>query len=202
MIGLHETGVNGILADEMGLGKTIQTISFLSFLREFKRIKGPHLIIVPKSTVPNWMNEFAKWSPDFKCVNLIARKEERERILETIINKKNFDVCVTTFEGVRICMSALMKFQWEYVIVDEAHKIKNEESQVAQKLRQLKSHYRLLITGTPLQNVLHELWSLLNYLMPEVFSSSADFDEWFNLGGNEMQDLSEEEQEKRNSEMI
>jgi len=191
LIGLYETGVNGILADEMGLGKTIQTISFLAFLREFKKVKGPHLIIVPKSTVPNWMKEFEKWCPVFKVVNLIARKEEREKIIAERISKKDFDVVVTTFEGARICMSNLMKFQWEYVIVDEAHKIKNEDSQISQKLRTFKSNYRLLITGTPLQNVLHELWSLLNYLLPEVFSSSADFDEWFNLGGQEMQDLSE-----------
>lgn len=81
MIGLYETGLNGILADEMGLGKTVQTICLLSFLREFKHIKGYHLVIVPKSCIPNWMKEFQRWSPDMRIINLIATKEQRENIL-------------------------------------------------------------------------------------------------------------------------
>ena len=97
-------------------------------------------------------------------------------------------------------MGPLLKFRWEYLIVDEAHKLKNEESQISQRLRQLDSRYRLLLTGTPLQNNLHELWSLLNFLLPEIFSSSADFDEWFNLGGNE--ELTEQEKELRNKQVI
>jgi SWI/SNF-related matrix-associated actin-dependent regulator of chromatin subfamily A member 5 len=80
-------------------------------------------------------------------------------------------------------MAQLKKFKWQYLIVDEAHKIKNEESIVSQRLRELRTHYRLLLTGTPLQNNLHELWSLLNFLLPDIFSSSSDFDEWFELGG-------------------
>jgi len=79
-------------------------------------------------------------------------------------------------------MNNLSKYKWEYIIVDEAHKLKNEDSQISKRLRQLDSRYRLLLTGTPLQNNLHELWSLLNFLLPEIFSSSDDFDEWFNLG--------------------
>jgi SNF2 family DNA or RNA helicase len=75
MIGLYETGLNGILADEMGLGKTVQTISLLSFLREYKHIKGYHLVIVPKSCIPNWMKEFHRWCPEMKIINLIATKE-------------------------------------------------------------------------------------------------------------------------------
>lgn len=80
-------------------------------------------------------------------------------------------------------MNALRKFKWEYIIVDEAHKLKNEDSQVSKRLRELDSNYRLLLTGTPLQNNLHELWALLNFLLPDVFASSDDFDEWFDLGG-------------------
>ena len=79
-------------------------------------------------------------------------------------------------------MNNLLKYKWEYIIVDEAHKLKNEDSQISKRLRQLDSRYRLLLTGTPLQNNLHELWSLLKFLLPEIFSSSDDFDEWFNLG--------------------
>lgn len=97
-------------------------------------------------------------------------------------------------------MGPLLKFRWEYLIVDEAHKLKNEDSQISQRLRQLDTRYRLLLTGTPLQNNLHELWSLLNFLLPEIFSSSDDFDDWFNLGGNE--ELTEQEKEVRNKQVI
>ena len=135
MISLYETGINGILADEMGLGKTIQTISLLSFLREFKQINGYHLIIMPKSVVGNWMSEFKRWCPDIRVINLIPKKEFREDIIKTQMTPGNFDVVITTFEGVRICMSALLKFKWEYIIIDEAHKIKNEDSQTSKRIR-------------------------------------------------------------------
>lgn len=94
-----------------------------------------------------------------------------------------------------MCMGPLQKFKWEYIIVDEAHKIKNEESMISKKLRELDSRQRLLLTGTPLQNNLHELWSLLNYLLPQMFSSSDDFDEWFNLGKKTDEDETEQEKE-------
>lgn len=91
-------------------------------------MNGYHIVISPKSTIPNWMNEFAKWCPDVRVVNLIARKEQREEILKTKLVPGKFDVVVTTFEGCRICLPNLLKFKWEYLIIDEAHKIKNEES--------------------------------------------------------------------------
>lgn len=100
----------------------------MAFLREFKNVKGYHLVIVPKSTIPNWMNEFRKWCPETRVINLIARKEHREEILKNQMVPGKFDVVVTTFEGCRLCLSNLLKFKWEYLIVDEAHKIKNEES--------------------------------------------------------------------------
>lgn len=95
-----------------------------------------------------------------------------------------------------------MKFHWEYIIIDEAHKIKNEDSQTSKRIRTMHSKYRLLLTGTPLQNNLHELWSLLNFLLPEIFSSSDDFDDWFDLGGKGSEGLSDAEKEKKNNEMI
>jgi len=98
-------------------------------------------------------------------------------------------------------MTKLLGFKWEYVIVDEAHKLKNEDSQISKRLRQLNSRYRLLLTGTPLQNNLHELWSLLNFLLPEIFSSSDDFDEWFNLGDTG-EEMTEADKEKRNKQII
>ena len=159
------------------------------------------MVVVPKAVIPNWKNEFKKWCPDIKVLNLIATKAEREDLLKNQLQPGKFDVCLTTFEGVRACMNNLLKYKWEYIIVDEAHKLKNEDSQISKRLRQLDSRYRLLLTGTPLQNNLHELWSLLNFLLPEIFSSSDDFDEWFNLGQTEVE-MTETEKEKRNQNVI
>mmetsp|Transcript_15923 Transcript_15923/g.21580 ORF Transcript_15923/g.21580 Transcript_15923/m.21580 type:complete len:223 (+) Transcript_15923:802-1470(+) len=185
----------------MGLGKTIQTISFLAFMREFKKIKSYFMVVVPKAVIPNWKKEFKKWCPEIRVLNLIATKAEREDLLKNHLLPGKFDVCLTTFEGVRACMNKLLSFKWEYIIVDEAHKLKNEDSQISKRLRQLDSRYRLLLTGTPLQNNLHELWSLLNFLLPEIFSSSDDFDEWFNLGQTD-EAMTEAERENRNKQII
>jgi SWI/SNF-related matrix-associated actin-dependent regulator of chromatin subfamily A member 5 len=90
---------------------------------------------MPKSVVGNWMSEFSKWLPDARVVNLIAKKEFRDDIIKNEIAPGNFDVCITTFEGVRLCMSSLLKFKWQYIIIDEAHKIKNEDSQTSKRIR-------------------------------------------------------------------
>lgn len=160
------------------------------------------MVVVPKAVIPNWKNEFKKWCPEIRVLNLIATKAEREDLVKNHLVAGKFDVVLTTFEGVRACMNKLLSFKWEYVIVDEAHKLKNEDSQISKRLRQLDSRYRLLLTGTPLQNNLHELWSLLNFLLPEIFSSSDDFDEWFNLGPVGSEELTEEEKEKKNKQVI
>jgi len=155
---------------------------------------------MPKSVVGNWEQEFKRWCPQIRICNLIARKECREEIIKNQLQPGKFDVCITTFEGVRLCLNALKRFHWEYIAIDEAHKIKNEDSQTSKRIREIKSNYRLLLTGTPLQNNLHELWSLLNFLLPEIFQSSNDFDEWFDLkndGG-----LSEKELEEKNTMVI
>ena len=86
------------------------------------------MIIAPKTVISNWRIEFKKWCPEVEVVNLIATKDQREEIIKDIILPGKFDVCLTTFEGVRICMSTLKKFKWEYIVVDEAHKLKNEDS--------------------------------------------------------------------------
>ncbi|KAK3105506.1 chromatin remodeling complex Adenosinetriphosphatase, partial [Teratosphaeriaceae sp. CCFEE 6253] len=169
LISLHENGISGILADEMGLGKTLQTISFLGYLRFVQGITGPHLIVVPKSTLDNWARECARWIPELNILVLQGAKEERhELILDRLVDEK-FDVCITSYEMILREKSHLKKFAWEYIIIDEAHRIKNEESSLAQIIRVFNSRNRLLITGTPLQNNLHELWALLNFLLPDVF---------------------------------
>lgn len=198
MINLYEKGMSGILADEMGLGKTIQTIALLCFLSQYKKIDRYFLIIVPKSCVPNWMKEFKKWLPEMRVLNLKARKEEREQILKTKLRPDKFDICVTTYEGARICAMNLRKFKWQYLIVDEAHKLKNEASILSKVLRSIDSKYRLLLTGTPLQNNLQELWALLNFLVPELFSSSEEFQSYFDLSRKG----TEKETEEKNTKVI
>ncbi|PYI22726.1 hypothetical protein BO86DRAFT_405966 [Aspergillus japonicus CBS 114.51] len=179
LVSLHENGISGILADEMGLGKTLQTISFLGYLRHVCGITGPHLVAVPKSTLDNWRREFGKWTPEVNVLVLQGDKEERHRLINERLLDENFDVCITSYEMVLREKSHLKKFAWEYIIIDEAHRIKNEESSLAQIIRVFHSRNRLLITGTPLQNNLHELWALLNFLLPDVFGDSEAFDQWF-----------------------
>lgn len=179
LIGLFERGLNGILADEMGLGKTLQTISLLGFLRQYKGITGPHLIIVPKSTLGNWMNEIARWCPDIRAVRFHGNQEERNHQMNNLIQYGKFDAVVTSYEVVTKEKGHLKKFCWRYLIIDEAHRIKNENSLLAQVVRMFTTQARLLITGTPLQNNLHELWALLNFLLPDVFASADVFQKWF-----------------------
>lgn len=102
--------------------------------------------------------------------------------LTTIMTSGKFDVIVTSYEMVIKEKTFFKKFSWRYIIIDEAHRIKNENSRLSLSVRMFKTSYRLLITGTPLQNNLHELWALLNFLLPEVFSSAEKFDEWFSIG--------------------
>jgi len=179
MISLYENGINGILADEMGLGKTLQTISLLGFMKHFKNINGPHMVLVPKSTLGNWMNEFKRWCPSVRAVCLIGDQDTRNKFIRDTMMPGGWDVVVTSYEMIIREKSVFKKFNWKYLIIDEAHRIKNEESKLSLIVREMKTANRLLITGTPLQNNLHELWSLLNFLLPDVFSSSTDFDEWF-----------------------
>uniref|UniRef100_A0A914YR45 Uncharacterized protein n=1 Tax=Panagrolaimus superbus TaxID=310955 RepID=A0A914YR45_9BILA len=178
MVQLQHNSINGILADEMGLGKTLQTISLLGYMKHVRQTNGPFLVIVPKSTLQNWMNEFQQWCPTIRAVCLIGTEEERKIIVSEQLAPGTYDVLVTSFEMVLRCMAFLKKITWKYTVIDEAHRIKNENSKLALCVRQLKSKHRLLLTGTPLQNNLHELWALLNFLMPEMFSNSEDFDSW------------------------
>ncbi|ODQ65772.1 hypothetical protein NADFUDRAFT_58324 [Nadsonia fulvescens var. elongata DSM 6958] len=191
MISLYENNISGILADEMGLGKTLQTISFLGYMRYVKGIAGPHLIIVPKSTLDNWAREFAKWTPEVQVLVLQGDKESRAVLIKDRLMKCDFDVVVTSYEMVLKEKGYLKRFAWQYIAIDEAHRIKNEDSMLSQIIRMFSSKNRLLITGTPLQNNLHELWALLNFILPDIFSSSATFDEWFESQG--------EDQEKKDS---
>ncbi|KAH7858198.1 hypothetical protein Vadar_021182 [Vaccinium darrowii] len=190
LIRLYENGINGILADEMGLGKTLQTISLMGYLHEFRGITGPHMVVAPKSTLGNWMNEIKRFCPVLRAIKFLGNPDERKHVRENLLVAGKFDVCVTSFEMAIKEKSALRQFSWRYIIIDEAHRIKNENSLLSKTMRLFKTNYRLLITGTPLQNNLHELWSLLNFLLPEIFSSAETFDEWFQISGeNDQQEV-------------
>lgn len=179
MVSLYENGLNGILADEMGLGKTLQTISFLGFLRHYRSTTGPHLILVPKTTLHNWLNEFQRWMPEVNAFIFHGLKEDRPGLVNSRLKPVDFDVCITSYEMVMLEKTQFGKIQWEYMVIDEAHRIKNESSLLSKIIRILDTKYRLLVTGTPLQNNLHELWALLNFLLPDVFGDSQQFEEWF-----------------------
>uniref|UniRef100_A0A6N2NBL2 Chromatin-remodeling complex ATPase n=1 Tax=Salix viminalis TaxID=40686 RepID=A0A6N2NBL2_SALVM len=190
LIRLYENGINGILADEMGLGKTLQTISLLGYLREFRGITGPHMVVAPKSTLGNWMNEIRRFCPVLRAVKFLGNPDDRKHIREELLVAGKFDVCVTSFEMAIKEKTTLRRFSWRYIIIDEAHRIKNENSLLSKTMRLYNTNYRLLITGTPLQNNLHELWALLNFLLPEIFSSAETFDEWFQISGeNDQQEV-------------
>ncbi|GMI37714.1 hypothetical protein TrRE_jg13380, partial [Triparma retinervis] len=190
MIKLHDNGINGILADEMGLGKTLQTISLLAYLREARGVKGQHLVVVPKSVTGNWIKEIKRWCPTMRAVKLPGTRDERKHMVTDVLppnakGKYKWDICITSYEAILKELSFLKKIKWNYLVIDEAHRIKNENSSLSKAVRQLNTSHRMLITGTPLQNNLHELWALLNFLLPDIFGNSEMFDEWFSLDGGE-----------------
>ena len=199
MISLYNNNLNGILADEMGLGKTIQTISLLTYLIQNKKQQGPFLVIVPLSTLTNWNLEFEKWAPSLKRIVYkgppLARKQQQQQI-----RYGDFNVLLTTYEYIIKDRPVLSRIKWIHMIVDEGHRMKNAQSKLSNTLTQYYStRFRLILTGTPLQNNLPELWALLNFVLPTIFKSVKSFDEWFNTpfantGGQDKMELTEEEQ--------
>lgn len=179
LVSLHERQFNGILADEMGLGKTIQTIALLAHLACEKESWGPHLIVVPTSVMLNWEMEIKKWCPAFKILTYYGSQKERKAKRVGWTKPNSFHICITSYKLVIQDHSSFRRKQWHYLILDEAQHIKNFKSQRWQLLLNFSSRARLLLTGTPLQNNLMELWSLMHFLMPNVFQSHRNFKEWF-----------------------
>jgi SNF2 family DNA or RNA helicase len=178
LVRLYNNGISGILADEMGLGKTVQTVAMIGYLTEYKDSRGPHMVLAPKSTMSNWMKEFKKWLPHHRVIYIGGSKDEREAQIFKV-KSGAFDVVVTSFE-MAVCEKATFKkVEWRYFVIDEAHRIKNEESLLSRVVREFKTSARLLLTGTPLQNNLHELWALLNFLLPDQFDDAHAFDSFF-----------------------
>ncbi|XP_074874301.1 chromodomain-helicase-DNA-binding protein 5 [Carettochelys insculpta] len=202
-------GTDTILADEMGLGKTVQTIVFLYSLYKEGHSKGPYLVSAPLSTIINWEREFEMWAPDFYVVTYTGDKESRAVIRENEFSfednairsgkkvfrmKKEaqikFHVLLTSYELITIDQAILGSIEWACLVVDEAHRLKNNQSKFFRVLNSYKIDYKLLLTGTPLQNNLEELFHLLNFLTPERFNNLEGFLE-------EFADISKEDQIKK-----
>ncbi|EGV64910.1 hypothetical protein CANTEDRAFT_121082 [Yamadazyma tenuis ATCC 10573] len=188
LAGLYSNDTNGILADEMGLGKTIQTISLLSHLATEYHIWGPHLIIVPTSVMLNWEMEFKKFAPGFKVLTYYGSPQQRAQKRKGWNKPDAFHVCITSYQLVVHDHQSFKRRRWRYMILDEAHNIKNFRSNRWKALLNFNTENRLLLTGTPLQNNLMELWSLLYFLMPsskvnqampDGFANLEDFQTWF-----------------------
>lgn len=224
LITLYENGFNGILADEMGLGayfqpddvclmflhlpsspagKTLQTIGFLAHIRA-QDVKGFVLIVAPLSVLDNWISEFERFAPLLKVERYHGTPSDRLQMRENWkrLPERERPIIVTSFEIAIRDRSALAGFTWKYLAVDEGHRLKNMDSKLLRDLKSLNSENRVLLTGTPLQNNLAELWSLLNFCLPEVFSSLQEFQSWFDFesdlsnAGGENSILNKEEKDK------
>ncbi|XP_068656089.1 ATP-dependent DNA helicase DDM1-like isoform X2 [Aristolochia californica] len=205
LISLWQNGLNGILADQMGLGKTVQTIGFLSHLKS-NGLHGPYLVIAPLSTLSNWANEFSRFVPSMNVILYHGTRKERQEIQQRHMPRAispTFPVILTSYEIAMNDSKHLSRYTWKYVVVDEGHRLKNTHCKLLRELRRFPIDNKLLLTGTPLQNNLAELWSLLNFILPDIFSSHEEFESWFDLSGkcsNEAQ--GEQLEEKRRVQVI
>lgn len=208
ILSLYENSKNGILADEMGLGKTVQVIALLCTLWEKYKIRGPHLIVVPLSVMSSWGKDILSFCADSIDVYIHhGEKKSRHKLFqawrtrELGLSKKTYhniskgskiSVVLTTFEMVIKDCCIFQQFSqdllmWHYFVIDEAHRIKNDKSLVFNKLNGIISQNRLLLTGTPLQNNISELWSLLSFILPDMFNEQRDFSYWLTTFGSETQ---------------
>ncbi|KAL1116116.1 hypothetical protein AAG570_005611 [Ranatra chinensis] len=179
--------MNGILADDMGLGKTVQAIALICHLYE-QDVGGPFLIVVPLSTLPNWLIEFERFAPQIPVLMFygsVNEKKKKKPMLAarqmTSWGRKVCPVVITNYHTSISECKALASIHWKYMIVDEGHVIKNYKTILFRTLSSFPSMNRLLLTGTPLQNNLSELWSLLNFLLPEIFNNLNAFETWFQI---------------------
>ncbi|XP_024518149.1 ATP-dependent DNA helicase DDM1 isoform X1 [Selaginella moellendorffii] len=201
MMALYQNGYSGILADQMGLGKTVQTITFIAHLME-NGVKGPFLVCAPLSTLANWTREISRWCPSMKSLLYHGTKEERaeKRRKHMPRNGESLPVIVTSYEVLMVDISHFKQFKWTYVVVDEGHRLKNHDCKLFKELKKMKIENSLLLTGTPLQNKLPELWSLLNFILPDIFSSLSDFQTWFAFA--ERENNSDEERDETRIEVV
>ncbi|ODV91452.1 hypothetical protein CANCADRAFT_19857, partial [Tortispora caseinolytica NRRL Y-17796] len=186
LVNLYEQGINGILADEMGLGKTVQSMSVMAYLAETHNIWGPFLVIAPASTLHNWQQEISRFIPDFRVLPYWGNTKDR-KILRKFWDRKrltydknsDFHVLVTSYQLVVADAQYFQRVKWQYMILDEAQAIKSSSSARWKSLLGFHCRNRLLLTGTPIQNSMQELWALLHFIMPTLFDSHDEFSDWF-----------------------
>ncbi|KAK9125166.1 hypothetical protein Scep_014012 [Stephania cephalantha] len=188
LVNCYEQGLNGILADEMGLGKTIQAMAFLAHLAEEKNIWGPFLVVAPASVLNNWADEISRFCPDLKTLPYWGGLQERT-ILRKNINPKRlyrrdagFHILITSYQLLVSDEKYFRRVKWQYMVLDEAQAIKSSNSIRWKTLLSFNCRNRLLLTGTPIQNNMAELWALLHFIMPTLFDSHEQFNEWFSKG--------------------
>jgi len=190
LVYMYRNGMSAILGDEMGLGKTLQTLALFQWLADNETTSGetrPHLVVCPLSVLSSWINEASKWVPSLHVIRFHGPKAERERLKQEISATTSLkksqdkygvhgrvDVVVTTYETFKTENIWFKRaFAWRYCVLDEGHKIKNEKTGISSALQSLRAEFRLLLTGTPLQNNLKEMWALLHWLLPEVFPENT-----------------------------
>ncbi|XP_016960527.1 chromatin-remodeling ATPase INO80 [Drosophila biarmipes] len=182
---IYDQGISGILADEMGLGKTVQSIAFLCHVAEHYGVWGPFLVISPASTLHNWQQEMSRFVPDFKVVPYWGSPGERKILRQFWDNKHlhtrdaSFHVVITSYQLVVSDYKYFNRIKWQYMVLDEAQAIKSAASQRWKLLLGFSCRNRLLLSGTPIQNSMAELWALLHFIMPTLFDSHDEFNEWF-----------------------
>ncbi|EIN05640.1 hypothetical protein PUNSTDRAFT_145612 [Punctularia strigosozonata HHB-11173 SS5] len=177
LVWMWKNGMNCILGDEMGLGKTLQTLSLLAYIAEHSKSTrlDPHLIVCPLSVLPSWLSEAARFVPSFRTLRFHGTHAERARIKEAVKNgEEQYDICVTTYDAYAVEDGWFKSRRWTYCVLDEGHKIKNAETNISSKIQGISAMYRLILTGTPIHNNLYELWSLLHWLYPQVFTASSE----------------------------
>jgi SNF2 family DNA or RNA helicase len=179
MAHMHQQNMGMILGDEMGLGKTLQTISLICHIKETCHASGPSVVLCPLSVLYSWCNEIEKWAPSLKFLRFHSSNPESLAIADV----GSYDIIVTTYEMAKApaLQNLWSRQHFNLLVLDEGHKIKNRDSQISAAVRKIHTENRIILTGTPLANNLVEMWSLLNFLAPDVFTVSEPFAEAFNL---------------------
>eukprot|EP00960_Hanusia_phi_P039164 753784-Hanusia_phi.AAC.7 len=205
LVSLYNNNLSGILADEMGLGKTIQVIGLLTYIIESKGDNGPFMIIAPLSTITNWAIEFSRWAPSLEVIVYKGNKDVRRNLFRSKMKSGGFQVLIVQYEMAMKTedMRNLKTFTWSYIIVDEGHRLKNKDSKLFIVLsKEYTSKRKLILTGTPLQNNITELWNLLNFLLPHVFDTDQDFKTWFSKPFAISNDDEEEQEASLEEQMV
>jgi SNF2 family DNA or RNA helicase len=174
---LERWGLGACLADDMGLGKTIQFIAFLLHLKEQDALEKPTLLVCPTSVLGNWEREVKKFGPTLKVLQYHGDKRSKGKAFVEVANKH--DLVITSYALIHRDLKSLQGVSWQGIVLDEAQNIKNAEAKQSQAVRQLESTYRIALTGTPVENRLQELWSILDFLNPGYLGNKQFFQRRF-----------------------